>query len=129
MLLSNGNVEIPLREALGERQKIRAFTHGGGDPHNAVVGFCGVAEPLAKHVGVFQLRRLRSNRFWLAGRHRFDLVDGMVADWIGFGRGETLALGGDHVEELRSVQFADVLQSLQQQRQVVAVDWADVVEP
>ncbi len=51
----------------------------------------------------------------------------MVADGVGLGRGEALALLGHHMQELRAVEVAHVAQGGEQGGQVVAVDGADVV--
>ncbi len=84
---------------------------------------------MPEDVGIFGLLRFRLDRFGFTGWNRLDLVDGVIADRIGFGRGKTLAFGRHHMQELRTFKFADVLQGFNQQGQVVAIDRADVVEP
>ena len=128
MLLGNRYVEIPVRESLGEGQQIGTFTHGRGDANNALVRFSSITQPLAKDIGVLGPGWLGSYRLRLAGRHRLDLVDGMVTNGVGFSRRKTLAFGRYHMKKLGPVQLADIFQCLHQQGQVVAVNGADVVE-
>ena len=52
----------------------------------------------------------------------------MIQAGIGFGGRVALALAGDDMQKLRTVELLDVVQRIQQHVEVVAVDRADVIE-
>ena len=121
MLFGDGDVEIASREAFAEGDQVRAFLHGRGDADQSGVGLGHVAQPLAEDIGVLRLARAAAAGLGL------QLGDGVVADGVGFGGGEALALLGDHMQELRALELAHVAQRGDQGRQVVPVDGADIV--
>ena len=63
----------------------------------------------------------------VAGRLGLQLGNGVVADGIGLGRGEALALLGDYVQKLRAFQLAHIAQCRDQGRQIVAINRSDIV--
>ncbi len=121
MLLCDGDVEVAPGETLGEGNQVRAFLHCRSNADQALVLLGHVAQPLAKDVREFRFAGAVARGLGL------QLGDGVVADRVGLGGGKPLALLGDHVEELRALELAHVLQGAYQRRQVVPVDRADVV--
>ena len=125
MLLGNAHVVITLGEPLVELHHAGTLAHGRGDGHQTFVGLGHVAQPLAEHLREGQLAR----RALGEALGRVELArGGVVLHRVGFGRLVTVALLGDHVQELRSLLVTQVLQRGHQRFQVVAVDGADVVE-
>ena len=91
-----------------------------------MVFFCHVAQPLAKHLGEGGFGR----RGWfLQAFSRVELAGAVVGHRIGFGEFVAVALFGHHVQKLRALEAAQVLQGRNQAVEVVAVDGAHVVEP
>ena len=123
-----------MREAFGEFHHARALAHGGSNAHQAIVALRHVAQPASEHILVFGSSGFgRCNRgLWSrrCGRPRFglDLVDGVVAHRVPLGGQEALALHGANVQELRPLQVFHVLQCVDQPRQVVAIQRADIVK-
>jgi transketolase N-terminal domain/subunit len=124
-LLGDADVEIALRVFPGETHQPRALAHRRGDRVQARILRGHVAQPLAEHVGVGQLAGGLLARHAGLGVERADRV---VLDLCLLGRRVALALGGDHVQQLRAGQVLHRAQRLQQLRHVVAVDRAGVVE-
>ena len=126
VLLGNGDVEILVRMFLLEAHQTGTFAHGGGDSYQAFVFLGHVADPVTEDLaegGTGSLfRRLHP---FLGIKWR----DGMVLDRVLFGRAVTLALPGDDMQELRTLQFLDVAQGLQQGGQVMPVHGPYVIEP
>ena len=125
MLLGNAHVVIAVREAPMKLHHARAFAHRRGDAHQALVLRGHVAQPLAKHLG-------KGGLGGGGGRDnadlRVELARAVVSDGVHFGQLVALAFFGDHVQKLRAVQLADVLQRGDEGVEVVPVDGADVVE-
>ena len=80
---------------------------------------------MAEHLG----EGLFGRRGRLDQAHRrVELARPVVGHGVGLGQLVALALLGDHVQELRALEVANVLQRGDQRVEVVAVDGADVVE-
>ncbi len=125
VLLGNGDVVIAVGELAGKTHHARTFAHGRGNADQVMVGGGHVTQPVAKDIGIlgfFQGRRLAA----LAGRG--NLGDGVVADGVGLGGREALALGGVDMQQLRSGRVFQVADHLHQFFQIVAVNGADIVE-
>ncbi|MNV03735.1 hypothetical protein D3C71_940150 [compost metagenome] len=125
VLFGDGHVEVALRVFLAETHQARAFAHRRGDAQQLRFGGGGVAQPVAEDVGVGRLLRRALGRQALA---RVERTDGVVADLVVLGRLVAFALGGHDVQQLRALGVFQALEGGQQQRQVMAVDRAGVVE-
>ena len=125
MLFGNTDVEIAGRELLFEFHHARAFAHGRRDAHQALVVRGHVAQPVAEH---FRVRHLGRRRGRLDAFRRIELARAVVQDRLRLGQLVALALLGDHVQELRTLQLLDILQGRDQRIEVVAVDGADIVK-
>ncbi len=125
VLLGDGHVEVALRVLPAETHQARALAHGRGDAHQLRLGGGGIAQPVAEHVGVGRFLRRALGRQALA---RVERADGVVTDLVALGRLVALALGGHDVQQVRPLLALEGLEGGQQQRQVVAVDRAGVVE-
>ncbi|MCW0449647.1 hypothetical protein NB706_002481 [Xanthomonas sacchari] len=125
VLLGDGHVEIALRVFLAETHQARALAHRRGDRQQRRLGRGHVADPVAEHVGVGRRLGARLGHQTLA---RIERAHGVVADLVALGQFVALALGGDDVQQLRTLEGLERLQRAEQRRQVVAVDRAGVVE-
>ena len=125
MLLGDGGVEIARRVLLREPHQAGALAHRRRDAQQALIGRSHVAEPVAEHLRVGRLGRavlLDDADQRIEGRHS------VVLDLVAFGAFVTLALGRDHVQQLRALEPLQHLQCLDHRRNVVSVDRAAVVE-
>ncbi len=125
VLLGNAHIVVALGEALMKLHHARAFAHGRGDAHQALVVRRHVAQPAPKHLAESETGRLRRA---LQPDCGVELARPVVSNRVGFGQLVALAFFGHHVQELRPRQAPDVLQHRDQGVEVVAVDRSDVVE-
>ena len=125
VLLGDTHIVAALREALLKLHHARALEHGRRDAHQARVGRGHVAQPVAKHLGEGGLGRCGRLLDALCGIEGRGAV---VLDGVGFCELVAVALLRDHVQELRPLHLAHVLQRGNQGVEVVAIDRAYVVE-
>ena len=126
VLLGDADVEIALRIFPREAHQARAFAHRRRNRDQALVLRGHVAQPIAENLGVGRLcARFPADDAGVG----LKLGNAVVEHRIGLGQLVALALPGHHVQELRPLQFPDVLQRRDERVQVVAVDRADIVEP
>ena len=125
VLFGDGDVEVAIGKALGIFDQAGAFAHGGRDADDALIGGGDVAQPLAEH-----LRVARAARFLLEDHAalRIEWTGPVPLDRIRFGWRVALALARDHVEKLRALEIAQILERGDQCVDVVTVDGTDVVE-
>src|SRR4029079_9484196 len=103
----------------------RALAHRGGDADDARVKRRHVAEPLPE-----DLRIARAGGLFLedGATDRIERTWAMPLDRVLFRGVVTLALRGDHVQQLWALEIAHVAQRRHQLLDVVAIHRADVVE-
>jgi hypothetical protein len=124
VLLGDPDVEIAVREALGELHEAGALAHRRRDRDDARVALGHLAQPVPEHlrVGRRRLRRRQQADLRVERRHA------VVLDRFGRRRRVAVPLFRPHVQEARATPRAQVAQRLDQPRQVVAVDRPDVLE-
>ena len=125
VLLGDADVEVTLGELLREAHQAGALAHCRGDADDAWVGLGHVAQPVAEHLGVGELATALAG---LDAGGVIELGDAVVEHRVGLGELVALALAGDHVEELRPLELAEVLQRGDERVEVVAVDRAVVMK-
>ena len=125
MLFSDAHVVVARRKPLFKLDQARAFAHGRGDAHQALVGRGHVAYPLPEDLGEGGLGR--RGRLGQANR-RVELGRPVVVDRVGLGQLVAKALFGHHMQELRALAVTQVFQCRDQRVQVMAIDRADIGE-
>ena len=126
MLLGDAHVEGALGEAFAEQVEAGAGRHGGGDGDDLVVFLGRLDQAVGEHAGV---AGSVAGRLGLFAGDDVELGHRMVFVVRVLGRGEALALLGDHVDQHRTVgDLVDVLQHRHQMIEVVAVDRTHVIK-
>ena len=125
VLLGNADVVIAIGKALMKFHHARALAHGRRDADQAFVVHRHVAQPAAEDLREGLLGRCCG---FLQAQRRVELAGAVVGHRVGFGQLVTLAFFGHHMQKLRALEMADVLERGDQGLEVVAVDRADVVE-
>ena len=125
MLLGDADIEITLGIDFGKPHHPRAFAHRRRDTDQTVVEFGHVAQPVAEYLGVGRLAAALAADDAVV---RLEFRHPVIQHRVCFRQLVTLAFARDHVQELRSLQLADVFQRRNQRVEIVAVDRPDVVE-
>ena len=124
VLLGDADVEIALRKRLRKPHESRTFAHRRRDADETCIGRRHVAEPIAENLRIGGLRRNLRND----ADRRIEPGDAVIEDGIVLGAGITIAFARHDVEELRSLEIANVRQRVDERVEIVAVDRADIVE-
>ncbi len=125
VLFRDPHVVKPVRIFFREFGQPRSFGHGGGDGNDARIGFGQFHHGFAEHRGVCGHR----DAFFDADAgFLFKTADPVEIDGILLGRFVSLALAGGDVEQHRLFEVLDVLQNVDEVRQLVAVDGTKIVE-
>ena len=124
VLLGDADVEIALGKLLREADEAGAFAHRRRDADETRIARRHVGQPIAEDLRVRRLRcRLRHD-----SDRRIEFRHAVVQDRIVLGAGIAVALARDDVQQLRSLELADVGERARQRIDVMAVDRPDVVE-
>ena len=125
MLLGNAHIVVTVWKTAVKLHHARALAHGRGDADQALVLHGHVAQPLAKHLG----EGGRGGCGGLGQPHcRIKFARAVVSNGVGFGQLVAVAFFGDHMQELRALEVAQVFQGGDERFQIVPVNRAHIVE-
>ena len=126
VFLRDADVVVLFGNGLLERLEAGAAWHGGGDPDDRLVLAAELDHRVAEHVLILR-RCARFSRGTLTG---LGIVWAGAVKFLGMLQGgvEALALLGDHVQDDWLLAALGELECLDQQRQVVSVDRAEVAD-
>src|SRR6185312_15134164 len=102
----------------------RTFAHRGRDADQPRIACGHVADPVAEDL---RLRRL-PRRLAYDARGRVDARHAVIQDRVGLRRRIAVAFPRDDVQELRSLELAQIGERGNERAEIVAVDRADVIE-
>ena len=125
MLLGDTDIEVAVRMQFGIAHHARALAHRRRDAHKALIQRRHVAKPVAKDLRVGGLAAALAALDTLVG-HKFRHA--VIKHRVGLGAIVAVTFFGDHVQELRPAQLADVFQRGHQRIEVVTIDGADIVK-
>jgi len=125
MLFRDGDVEVAVGIFPAEAHQAGAFAHRRRDAQQLRFGGGHVAQPVAEDIGVGRLLRAALADQALLGIERAHRV---VTDLVALGQLVALALGGQDVEQLRTLEGLQRLQCAHERLDIVAVDRSGVVE-
>ena len=124
VLLGDADVEIPLGETGRKCHQARALTHRRRDRHQPRITFTRIAHPVGKDLGEAPAATLGRHLTCGGIERRHPVIDAGIT----LGRGIPTTLAGHDVQEARTAHRLHIAQGTDQQRQIVAVDRADVIE-
>ena len=125
MLFGNTHVEKALGIFFGKTAQPGSVWHGRGYGNNSLVFGSQLAECRAENSCIGSCAALSFQHLSgadIKGPHP------VKQGWIVLGRFIPLALFGKNMDQHGVIEFFDVLQGLNQLRQVMTVDWADIFE-
>ena len=128
MLLGYAHIEITLWKFLRKFDHAGAFAHGRRDADQVLVLLRHIAQPVAEYLRVAGLGGWPGDWLGHDALRRVKFSHAVIKQTIFFGARIALALLRDHVQELRPLKMADVVQRGKQHVQIVAINGTDVIE-
>ena len=127
MLLGNAHIERPRRHLLHHDVERATRRHSGRDTHDAVVLLSQFHNGVAKHILIFQRLAVRII-LYLHTRLGVEQSRRMIGDRILLGGAHPLALLGNNMQQLGTLNLLQLCQHLHQLVQIVAVDGTEIAE-